>query len=182
MKKIKLKDFALTGEFGPVKIGMTKKQVIDLLGEPEADQDFGTGYTGLLYCWYEFFFDTDTGILDSIQNDHFQADYSNNEEMIVFKNDKIEIDTWFLRLNQDLTLSEVRRILNEQGISFAEEEYWGCDIIRFESGVYLDFDNRDGVWGIDEYGCVEKDDSVVIDDKESFVLNGIRHFPSMNKK
>lgn len=84
MEKINLRDFALTGEFGPVKIGMTKKQVIDLLGEPEADQDFGTGYTGLLYSWYEFFFETDTGILDSIQNDHLQAFCSNHEEMILF--------------------------------------------------------------------------------------------------
>lgn len=182
MKKIKLKDFALTGEFGPVKIGMTKKQVTDLLGEPEADQDFGTGYTGLLYSWYEFFFETDTGILDSIQNDHLQADCSNHDEMILFRNDKIEIDTWFLKLNQDLTRREVKEILDEQRISFTEEEYWGSDIIRFESGVYLDFDNRDGVWGIDEDGTVEKDESIVIVDKENFVLNGIRLFPNLNKK
>lgn len=43
MKKINLKDFALTGDFGPVKIGMSKEQVINLLGEPEEDNDYGTG-------------------------------------------------------------------------------------------------------------------------------------------
>lgn len=182
MKKIKLKDFVLTGEFGPVKIGMTKTQVTELLGEPEDDADFGTGYTGLLYGWYEFFFETESGILDSIQNDHLQADCSNHHEMILFKNDKIEIDTWFLKLNQDITRREVKEILVNQKISFTEEDYWGSDIIRFESGVYLDFDNRDGVWGINEDGTVEKVESAVIVDKERFVLNGIRYFPYLNKK
>ena len=181
MTKIYLKNFALTGEFGPVKIGMTKDEVIQIMGEPETDQDFGTGSSGLLYSWYEFFYDTKTGILNSIQNDHLQADCSNHDESIIFKNDKIEIDTWFLKLNQDLTRSDVKKALKKQEISFIEEEYWGSDIIRFESGVYLDFDDRDGVWGIDEEGTVEKDKSVVIQNSENFVLNGIRYFPEMNK-
>lgn len=53
--------------------------------------------------------------------------------MISFKNEKIEIDTWFLKLNQNLTRKEVKEVLNEQEVSFAEEEYWGSDIVRFES-------------------------------------------------
>tara|TARA_B100000795_G_C22534579_1_gene336458 strand:+ start:21 stop:566 length:546 start_codon:yes stop_codon:yes gene_type:complete len=181
MTKIYLKKFALTGEFGPVKIGMSKDQVIQLMGEPETDQDFGSGSSGLLYSWYEFFYETETGVLNSIQNDHLQDDCSNHDESITFKNDKIEIDTWFLRLNQDLTRSDVKKALMSQGIPFSEEEYWGSDIIRFESGVYLDFDDRDGVWGIDEDGTVEKDESVVVQNKENFVLNGIRYFPEMNE-
>lgn len=181
MIKIYLKEFALSGEFGPVKIGMTKSEVIDILGKPGTDQDFRTGYTGLLYSWYEFFFETKTGILDSIQNDHLQFDCDSHEDAILFKNDNIEIDTWFLKLNQDLTRNEVKDILMVQGISFKEEEYWGSDIIRFESGVYLDFDNRDGVWIMDEDGTVKQDESVVIEDKEKFVLNGIRYFPNSIK-
>ena len=33
MKKIYLKDYIITGDFGPVKIGMTKQQIINFLGE-----------------------------------------------------------------------------------------------------------------------------------------------------
>ncbi len=177
MRKINLKEFALTGDFGPVKIGMTKGQVIELLGEPDSDNDYGTGSTGLLYSWYEFFFDKKTEILKSIQNDHLQADCEEHNESILFKNDKIEIDIWFLKLNQDVTRREVKEILQQQEISFSEEEYWGNEIIRFKSGVYFDFDDRDGVWEIYEDGKMEKDETVIIDDKENFVLNGIRHFP-----
>ncbi|WP_299104111.1 hypothetical protein [uncultured Tenacibaculum sp.] len=177
MRKINLKEFALTGDFGPVKIGMTKEQVIELLGEPDSDNDFGSGSTGLLYSWYEFFFDKKTKILKSIQNDHLQADCEEHKENILFKNDKIEIDIWFLKLNQDLNRREVKEILQKQEISFSEEEYWGNEIIRFESGVYLDFDNKDGIWVIYEDGEMKKDESVTIDDRENFVLNGIRYFP-----
>lgn len=177
MRKINLKEFALTGDFGPVKIGMIKEQVIELLGEPDSDNDFGSGFTGLLYSWYEFFFDKKTKILKSIQNDHLQADCEEHKENILFKNDKIEIDIWFLKLNQDLTRREVKEILQKQEISFSEEEYWGNEIIRFESGVYLDFDNKDGIWVIYEDGEMKKDESVTIDDRENFVLNGIRYFP-----
>lgn len=178
MKKINLKDFVLTGDFGPVKIGMTKEQVIDLLGEPEAGNDYGTGSIGLLYSWYEFFFDKKTKILKSIQNDHLQANCAEHDEMILFKNDKIEIDIWFLKLNQDVTFREVKTILHKQEIPFTEEEILGNEIIKFESGVYLDFDNKDGVWAMYEDGTIEKDKSLVIDDKENFVLNGIRYFPN----
>lgn len=177
MKIIKLKDFALSGEFGPVKIGMTKKQVIDHLGTPEDEQDFHTGFTGLYYGWYEFFFFPNTGILDSIQNDHLQTDLSRHAD-IHFKNEKIEIDTWFMKHNEDLTRGEVKEILNAQEIPFTEEEYWGNDIIKFKSGVYLDFDNREGVWLMNDEGEVKQDSEGVIHDKDGFILNGIRFFPS----
>lgn len=180
MTTIYLKDFALTGEFGPVKIGMTKDEVIQIMGEPESDSNFGTGSSGLVYGWYEFFYNTKTGILKSIQNDHLQANCSDHDESIIVKNDNIEIDIWFLKLNQDLTRSDVKKALKKQGIPFIEEEYWESDIIRFESGVYLDFDDRSGVWAINEDGTIEKDKSVVIENKENFVLNGIRYFPEMN--
>ena len=79
----------------------------------------------------------------------------------------------FKKLNQDLTRKEVKEILNTENISFREEKKWGNDIIRFDSGVYLDFDNRDGVWGIDDNGNAEKDESVVIKEKDKFVLKSI---------
>ncbi len=177
MKKINLKDFIITGDFGPVKIGMTKQQVINLLGEPDSDNDFGSGTFGLLYSWYEFFFDKKTQVLKSIQNDHLQANCSEHDEMILFKNDKFEIDIWFLKVNYDITYKEVKEILKRENISFSEEKYWDNDIIKFESGVFLDFDDRDDIWEIYEDGTTKKDENLIISNKENFVLNGIRYFP-----
>ncbi|WP_299715194.1 hypothetical protein [uncultured Tenacibaculum sp.] len=177
MKKIYLKDFIITGDFGPVKIGMTKQEVINLLGEPDSDNDFGSGTFGLLYSWYEFFFDKKTQVLKSIQNDHLQANCSEHDEMILFKNDKFEIDIWFLKVNYDITYKEVKEILKRENISFSEEKYWDNDIIKFESGVFLDFDDRDDIWEIYEDGTTKKDENLIISNKENFVLNGIRYFP-----
>ncbi len=174
MNKISLKHFALTGEFGLVKVGMTKQQVIQFLGKPDYEQDLSTGFTGLLYAWYELFFETKTEILWSIQNDHLQ-ECENHHEMICFKNDKVEIDTWFLTINQDITRKQVKETLLKENISFTEEMYCNEKIIRFDSGVYLDFDNQDG-WWVDGKHLTD----VIIENEEDFVLNAIRYFPHLS--
>ena len=97
--------------------------------------------------------------------------------MILFKNDKFEIDIWFLKVNHDITYKEVKEILKRENISFSEEKYWDNDIIKFESGVFLDFDDRDDIWEIYEDETTKKDESLIISNKENFVLNGIRYFP-----
>lgn len=93
MIKISLKDFALTGEFGPVKVGMHRDEIVNVLGEPEGEQDFGTGFGGIVYAWYEFFYDSDTKGLSAIQNDHLQADCSNHKDCILYKNSHFEVDS-----------------------------------------------------------------------------------------
>lgn len=175
--KIFLKHFAITGKFGPITVGMTKNEVIQLLGEPEEDRDFGTGSSGLYYGWYEIFYDSKTEVINAIQNDHLQAHLGDNSEAIHFKNDLIEIDTWFVKPDSDITFSEVTNILNKESISYKQEEYWGNEIIRFESGVYLGFDNRNNIWEIDQNGEIQQHENAIIENKEHFVLNGIRYFP-----
>ncbi len=175
MLKVHLKDFALTGNFGPVKIGMSLDQVISLLGPPE-----GTEYieptTFLLYGWYEFFFDTPSRKLFAIQNDKLQANGTYNDEMILFRNKTIEIVPWFLQLNKDFTFSEVKQIMQNAKIDFSESNSSGDKVIQFESGVYFDFDDRDGEWNILDEGGIEKDEDNVIQNPEEYILNGIRLF------
>ena len=176
MKIISLKEFALTGQFGPVQIGMTEEEVLDLLGEPEKTLNLSKPYEGIAYNWYEFFFVKKTGKLYGIQNDHLQFDCSNHEEMILFKNEKFKVDTWFIEVNRELTRRDVRKILKEERIPFTEKEHFEDTVFLFESGVYLDFDNRDGSYVYDGEDW-EKDESVVIHEKEDEVLNGIRYYP-----
>jgi hypothetical protein len=170
---ISLKDFILTGKFGPVEIGMAKEEVIAVLGEPDDDHDFNGESGGLWYFWYEFFYFIDSGRVFAFQNDHVSPEhYYPDEDWMHFKNDHFEIDPWFLVERRDYTFTEVVEVLRMEGIPFQEKKGFELDILRFESGVTMDFEDRDGVWIVDEAGCSVLDESV-----SGKVLNGIRYFP-----
>lgn len=66
MTIIYLKDFVLTGQFGPVKLGMSKEEMIQVLGQPDDDIDYDTGSCGLYYGWYEFFYFKDSEKINGI--------------------------------------------------------------------------------------------------------------------
>ncbi len=177
MRTISLKEFALTGRFGPVTVGMSKEQLLALLGPPESDNDFGTGWGGLRYGSYEFFYELENGLIASMQNDHLQANCDNHGEMILFKNEAFTVDPWFLEAGRDFTYAQVIGILKGEKITFQEEKDRHIPFIRFASGVTLDFDNRDGVYCFDESGQLRQNREVIITLPADFVLNGIRYFP-----
>ena len=162
MIKISLKDFVLKGDFGPIKVGMHRDEVVDILGEPGGAQDFGTGYSGLIYGWYEFFYYTDTKKLSSMQNDHLQADCSNHKECIFYKNNSFETDIWFLEAERDFTYSEVKEILSKEKIPYLEVDKTDFIELKFESEVTMGFEHF-----------------VESANHEDPVLNGIRYFPEL---
>ncbi|QDT40155.1 hypothetical protein Pan241w_02110 [Gimesia alba] len=145
MLTISLKEFALTGEFGPVKIGMHKDEAIALLGKPGCESDFGRSITGgFLYGWYEFFYDNDTREIHSIQNDHLQADCLNHGDMFLYQNSHFRVDTWFLKAGQDFAFQDVINILHDEKIPFRIVRRLGEDreMIEFKSGVLFSFNER----------------------------------------
>lgn len=175
MTIISLKNFVQTGQFGPVTIGMTKDEVINLLGEPEFDNDYHTGSGGLVYAWYEFFYWQDSLKMNGIQNDHLRTWPGNkrkktqiHQEAICFRNDKISIDIWFLKPGQDITYCEVIKILRDEQIQFEEvnDPYQGY-LITFESGVKMDFVNGESHF--------QQNENIVIS-PDNQLLNGIRLF------
>ncbi|WCO00236.1 hypothetical protein [Psychroserpens ponticola] len=173
MKTISIKSFAKTGKFGEIGIGTLKKDVIKLLG---TDYDFGDcGETQIIkYGWYEFFFWSDTEKLFAIQNDHLQANCENHNEMILYKNDLFEIDIWFLKVNQDYTYSQVIQLLKKEDIDYKIEPGSEIEpeIIRFKSGVYLDFSEGSFGWNSE----TNESYNDTIKNKEDYLLNGIRLF------
>jgi hypothetical protein len=175
MKTIYIRDFILNGNFGPVKIGMSKAEIIRELGEPEADNVCSEGETGiLLYAYYEFFYWSDTQILYAIQNDHLQADCSNHAEMILFENDQFTIDPWFLEVGKSFTYAEVKNILDAEAIEYLEEISYknGPAILKFSRGALLDFSSGNITW--DKKNGVRETNIEML---ESNILNGIRYFP-----
>ena len=171
---ISLKDFALTGQFGPVKVGMSKKEVISLLGTPDNDEDLGSGFSEIAYSWYEFFFDDHSDKLYGIQNDALE---DGHKDSIFFKNKHFEIDTWIIEVGKLLTYRDVKAQLKAEGISFDEKEKYDRPHFYFESGAYLDF-------GKDEGGSTLEGNKWIkippkeYDSVEDWPLIGIRYFPS----
>ncbi len=178
MKTISLKHFAQYGKFDSIAIGSYKSDVINLLGDDFDFYDDGVETQILKYGWYEFFFWSSTEKLFGIQNDHLQADCINHDEMIEFENQKFKVDNWFLQVGKGFTFREVLSILETQKIEFEITELYedGPGIIKFASGVYLDFSGDISGWDIEKDQWLDK----VIDDQFEYLLNGIRLF-DLNK-
>ena len=178
MKIISLKEFAETGKFGEIGIGSLKADVIREFG---TDFDhYDGGETEIIkYGWYEFFFWSDSEKLFGIQNDHLQADCENHNEMILFENKSFKIDTWFLKVNQDFTYSQVIDLLNKEHIDFKIESVNEIEpeIIRFKYGTYLDFSEGSFGWNLETNESYE----TIIENKEDYLLNGIRLFDLKKK-
>ena len=176
--KISLKEFILTGLFGPVKLGMTKEEVIKHLGEPDCEGDYNKGFGGLVYSRYEFFYNQADKIINGIQNDHLMVAGGNkkknkiwHKEAIVFESQFFYVDLWFLRVGRNFNYEEVVDILKKDDISFELKynQFIG-HYIQFDSGVYMDFQDLD-----DTFFCEKESPKIALD---SLFLSGIRLFES----
>jgi hypothetical protein len=182
MITISLKDFVLNGNFGPVKIGMTRDEVVSLLGKPEGEGDFGSGYGGLLYAWYEFFYDKEKNDrIYAMQNDHLaicpnlKTKRVNNKSEICFSNDYFTIDIWFLKKGWYLTYKDVVQVLKKEKIDYEIIEKHGVPIFKFTSGVEIDFDDNSGLFIYGEDGKLQEQPKPILD-RNDWILNGIRLF------
>lgn len=179
MKRIELKEFIKTGEFDKIRIGISsKKDVIDLMGN---DYDFGDfGDTQIIkYGWYEFFYWTESEIIFGIQNDHLQFDGPYHEDMIEYQNDHVQVDYWFLKVNENVTFSEVLEILNEENLQyqFEKQSFEGAvEYLKLDSGITIDFETELTSWTYDELKGEWDRQSEPIKDQKDYILNGIRHF------
>jgi hypothetical protein len=183
MITISLKDFVLNGNFGPVKIGITRDDVVNLLGEPEGEGDFGSGYGGLQYARYEFFYDKkNKGRIYAMQNDNLaifpnlKTKRVNNKYAICFSNDHVTIDIWFLKKGRYLTYKDVVEILKKEKINYEVIEKQGVPIFKFASGVEMDFyDNSGTLYYSDDWKGSREQPTPILD-RNDWILNGIRLF------
>jgi len=179
MKIIKLKNFIKTGNFDKIKVGTsTKKDVIDLMGNDFEFGDFGETQI-IKYGWYEFFYWTKNEIIFGIQNDHLQFDCSNHNEMISYKGNNIEIDNWFLKVDNNIKFSEILEILKAEKIQYELEKdnFEGAlEYIKLRNGITIDFDNELTTWTYDK----KEDEWDMINEpikhQKDYILNGIRRF------
>lgn len=66
----------------------------------------------------------------------------------MYKNEKIEIDSWFLNGTTNQTIESVSLILKEAEIGVSIKEYYGRPAIFASSGVVVDFHEEENEQGI----------------------------------
>ena len=179
MKTISIKDILLTGNFGDVKLGMTKDQVIDILGQPEFDDNTSQKYTGeLIYGNYEFFYwKSNAKILGFINSklSFLGSTKKHHKNKIYFSNETFKVDLSFIRIGHANTNREVKKWLVTNNIPFEEKiDDFNNINLYFLSDVILTFIDTSSYWGIDNNDKVEQVQP--LSSTEEFLLEGIRQY------
>lgn len=142
--KISIEEFLKTGKFGSLELGTPKEQAISILGTPDSDTDLGETGSILLYAWYELFFDQELKLY-SIQNDNYDP---KDADSYSFKNEKIEIEPWFLNGKENQSITEIVEIFCTHDMDYEIIDYYGREAIKLASGVVVDFDKEENEHGI----------------------------------
>lgn len=129
--EISLKDFARTGEFGPVCLGMTQEAVFYWLGKPDHTRMDADHYGS-------FEFQYQAGQLFSIANSSLHPAFGHFENHL-FANPSFSIDPWFL-MPHVMRLGAIIEFLNAESMPFTLHRDGPRPILEFPSGVQLRFD------------------------------------------
>lgn len=118
---------------------MLMTEVKALLG-PATDQNHFSGTTILWYGWYEFYFDENRQLF-AIQNDSYNH---RDPGSYAFPSERFELDYWLMDGKQR-RLKDVLTTCKENDIDAEIASYHGREVLYFDSGVILDFDDE-GDW------------------------------------
>ncbi len=154
---VSLKDFIQTGEFGPIKLDMTRDEVITILGEPD---DFSVNSNSkrrrrlkpaiIKYGDIEFYFTDETDQLKMIYSDHVSEFRGGS---------RISLDSWIIR--GSAPRKEIEKTLGEIGVNFVDVKPWDptTSQIRLDSGVELVFNEEEyNPLGLYSF-CLKDDDT-----------------------
>lgn len=150
---IHLSEFIETGNFGKIETGNNENDVINYLGNNYEKVILDSTYM-LQYGFFEFHFWMDK-TLYGIQNDSIIHTYELRNKPFCFDMDF---------MHPGITLEEAKNILNVEKIKYIQRKYMEhCEMICFESGVFIDFFN-------------ETLGDEIIKDRNDFIFSAIRIF------
>lgn len=117
--KIFLKDFILTGKFGPIEMGMSGEELLKNFGMPDNHGCLGGGVNNALllndwwkYGAFEFMFSDDNHKAIDLHFIHTEIDVNWNLE----GGENIEIEPWVFK--RGLKFEEFCQTLKEEGIAY----------------------------------------------------------------
>jgi hypothetical protein len=155
IKNIFLKDFIKNGNFGKIKIGQDKNDVINYLGNNYNKGIFDKTYI-LKWGTFEFFFWNENNKLYGIQNDSINYHEEINDDKT------INFDMWFLF--KGITLQETKNNLIKENIEFKQEKYKDYyEQIILKNKICLDFTN-------------ETMEDKIIENKNDYIFFAVRLF------
>jgi hypothetical protein len=130
--EVDLKTFLLSGQFGPLTLGLSRSQIVKSLGWPDG---WTHGEHKLIasvwaYDWIEFYFDSQHR-LELIRSDHMDA-FEDNQ--------RFNFDTWIL--NPGLSLEQAEAALLSENMPFQKTKHPRYDInyLHLQSGVEVSFE------------------------------------------
>lgn len=143
MIEIRLEDIIINKSFGPIELGATKDNVIELLGKPDnlSNPDvYPKDSEAILYGWFEFTF-----FKEQLERFHHKSiltrDYEFNSDFN-YQNKQFRITHWFENENEDLKLNTIKSWLKEKELVFIEESFYDCIRLLIDNQVELQFHSK----------------------------------------
>lgn len=168
---ISIKKFILTGNLGPIKLGMLKEEVIKCLGPPDNISDFNNGCAELFYNGFRFFYSKDSQKIYAMLCQDFDDSFIiKPQEKTFILRDKILMNTDLFIIGKRTTYKDLKKEIGNQKIKYTEqiEKFWNK--IIFKNGVEFLFNN----W-------LEYPEDYTYN-KEELELYGFRIFPIANQQ
>ena len=131
---VNMLEFLRTGDFGGIRLGMTRQEVREILGEPPnwsitRKRKRSEMAAVWKYGSIEIYFEDASGKVHMIFSDDFP----------LMGSETLQLDSWILR--EGLLLEDARLELDKGNLKYqvAEESLIGATRLDFESGVRLRF-------------------------------------------
>lgn len=165
---IDLIDFAQSGKFGDIQVGMSKQDVYNSIGQPDSSEHIDSETEICHKDGYEFLFEV--GVLSAIQNVEFKNTRFDKARQRTHL-DELPIETTASQ-NNDVSLYEMKIILEDKGISYIEQATDQGKQLTFSSGSFMQFENvaQDGELFIDTLDSRQSPD-------DTQTLKAIGHTP-----
>lgn len=129
---VSLRTFLETGEFGQIRLGMSRQQILDSLGHPDTwNKMTPQEATIWKYGSIELYFPAKVDSIFMIFCDNLNP---------LTGGENIDLQTWLL--SPDWTLTEAVATLQSEGLIFTQtvEPITGAHLLRLASGVELSFE------------------------------------------
>lgn len=137
--------------YGKMKLGMTKEEIIALMGEPDYDETYGTM---TFVDWNDEYYNThsvivENGVVTEISRDLISSSYDNIQLSTELGTELEDLEVAITKVKEDMSLAEVESVL---GNKYFESERTNEGEVRYtwydkaENYVEIPFDENGKVW------------------------------------
>lgn len=145
--QLNLRDLFTSGTLGPVHVGMTIPELIEVVGDPVTTHNFDADehyririlfYDGYEFEFHAFYDESGEYKLAGMQNDsiNYQGAIKG-----AFNEKKVKLNTWFFR--NEMTFEEVKTELDKENMTFVVAKKHEVLFITFPNQSDIFFEKRE---------------------------------------